>query len=116
VVKDRHPIAHGEGSYISPNGRNRAHGFMAEDARSGVRPGMDLLQVGATDATAMNLDEHFVPADRGHWNGLDTDVVHATIDRGLHVSRHSERVLLLNFRYGLHHLLTTDLLAPTRKD
>ena len=59
VVEDGHPIAHGEGFYSGPHSSDRAHGLMAEDARRGVRAGVDLLQIGPANAAAVNLDEHF---------------------------------------------------------
>ena len=65
---------------------------MAKDPRRGVRPGMDLLQVSATNAAAMNANEYFPGADSGHGNGFDPNVVHATINGCLHGRRYSERI------------------------
>ena len=86
-MEDGYPVAHGEGRNSLPHSGDRAHRFMAEDARGGVRSGVDLLQVGAADAAAVHPDEHLARTNRGHRNGLDADIVHAAINSGLHGRR-----------------------------
>src|ERR1700733_4165083 len=58
VVEHSHPVAYGERSYSRSYGCDCAYRFVAEDARRGVGSSVNLFQVGAANATSMNLDQH----------------------------------------------------------
>ena len=102
VVEHSHTVTYGERFHSVSHGRDRAYRFVAEDARRGVRSGVNLFQVSAANATSMNLDQHFSRPDRRHRNGLDTDIVDAAVHRGLHGRGQSGRCILHDFRCCLH--------------
>ncbi len=58
--------------------------LVSEDARGGVRAGVDLLEVCTADAAGIDADEEFAGADLGDGHGFDADVVDAAVDGGAH--------------------------------
>ena len=60
---------------------------MTKDAWGSVRAGVYLLEVGAADTAAGDLDKDLSDADLRHRHGLDANVVGAMIDGGAHGGR-----------------------------
>src|SRR5215469_18101341 len=84
VVKDHHAVA---GPVIADSFTGTDHhtrGLVSEDAWSQMRPGCDLLEIGATDATGVHAYEKFAGSNGRHRDGLHTHVVLAAIDGGKH--------------------------------
>ena len=88
VVVRHHAVADCEAADALADPHNRARHLVSEDARRIVRTGVNLLQVGPADSAGVDLDQHLACADLGHRNRLDTNIVHAAIDRGAHGCRH----------------------------
>jgi hypothetical protein len=74
---------------------------MAEDARWGMRPGGDFLQVSAADAAGLDAEEQLSGADLRHGNGFQADIIHSAVDGGEH--GHRDR-----FAAGFHGDLSGD--------
>ncbi len=84
VMVGHHPIADCKAGDALANLRNCPRHLMSEDARSIVRTGVNLLQVGSADTAGVDLDQHLACANLGDGNRLDTYIVCAAIDGGAH--------------------------------
>ena len=84
VVEDYDAIAGRELTHSGANRRDHSRGFVAEDARSGMRSGGDLLQVGATDAAGMDPQQQLSGADLRDGNSFEADVVYSAVNRRQH--------------------------------
>src|SRR5262249_17413045 len=87
VVEDHHAIADGEVRDAAADLNDGSGHLVSEDARRGVRAGVDLLQISTADAACVDLHEQLTYADLRHGHGLDADIVDAAIDGGGHRSR-----------------------------
>ena len=84
VVVDHHPLAQRKLRDGLAHFHDGSRHLVAEDARRGVRAGMNLFQVRPADAAGGDLDQQLARPDGGHRDGLHAQVVHAAIDHGLH--------------------------------
>src|SRR5262249_47774401 len=58
--------------------------LVAEDARAGHEPFLDLLDVGAADAANVDPDKHLAGSNLRDGNLFDRQLVGPSVDRGLH--------------------------------
>jgi len=84
VVEDHDAVANAKALDIDAGSSDDAGDFMPEDAGGRVGAGVDLLEVGAADTAGVDADEDFAAVDFRDGDGLDTDVVNASVDRGAH--------------------------------
>jgi hypothetical protein len=96
-MEDHHAVPDAEVGDTCAGLDDRAGHFVSEDARGGVRAGVDLLEVSAADTTGVDLDKQFTGGDLGDGDGLDADVVYAVIDGGRHFRRQGGGI-----RHGTH--------------
>src|SRR5271165_6913535 len=91
VMENHHPVPNVKFRNIVPEGSYHPGSFMAEDARRGMRPSGNLLQVCAADATGVDPHQHLTRANRRNRYGLEPDVIDTTV----HGRRHSQGDCLL---------------------
>lgn len=88
-MEDHHPVAGTEAFDSLSDRDNCARSLVPEDAGRGVGAGANLLEVRSTDAAAGNPEQRFSRPDRRRRNLLDTNVVDAAVDCGLHHAGYS---------------------------
>jgi hypothetical protein len=76
---------------------------VAEDTWGGMGSRGDLLKVGAADAARMDPNQHLTWANGRDGDGLESDVVKAAVDGGLHGRWDGRYVDLGRTRPGLGH-------------
>jgi len=84
VVENYDAIAGRELTHSGANRRDHSRGFMAEDARSGMRSGGDLLKVRATNPAGVNPQQQLSGADLRDGNSLKADVVYSAVNGRQH--------------------------------
>ncbi len=84
VMVDHHPLANLKTGNALAHPHNGSRHLMAEDARRGVRAGMNFFEIRPADAAGSYLHQQFARPDGGHGHRFHAQVVHAAIDHGLH--------------------------------
>jgi hypothetical protein len=84
VVKNNHPIPRLELADASADGGDHSRGFVAEDARGGMRSSGNLLEVGAANAAGVYTQQKFPGAYLGDRDGFQANIVDAAVNSGKH--------------------------------
>jgi hypothetical protein len=87
VMEGHYAVADDEAAHAFADDRDGARHLMPIDAGSGVRTGVNLLEVGAADAAGVDPNQHFAAADFGYGDRLGPDIVWSVIDSSLHGAR-----------------------------
>ncbi len=89
-MKHHHTLANAELANAFADFRNDPRSFVAKNTRRGVGAGSDLLKIGSANSASVDSNQNFSVPDFGDRHFLQTHVVHAAIDGGLHRGRDFE--------------------------
>jgi hypothetical protein len=88
VMEANDPIARVEFLDTAPDRNDRSSQLVPQNLRRLDEPIVNLLDVGAADATSGYTEKNFALADVGYGNGLDNHASFAAVHTRAHVSRH----------------------------